>query len=99
MKKISLIGAGQIGGTLAHLIGIKEIANEVIEQFVVDPLRAWQISIALDASEFRDPYVSYTSSTVFRVFPHSRSRLPFRVILLASTKPNESSIKKPVRLC
>ena len=30
MKKISLIGAGQIGGTLAHLIGIKELADEVI---------------------------------------------------------------------
>ncbi len=30
MKKIALIGAGQIGGTLAHLIGIKELANEVV---------------------------------------------------------------------
>ena len=29
-KKISLIGAGQIGGTLAHLIGIKELVEEVI---------------------------------------------------------------------
>jgi len=30
VKKISLIGAGQIGGTLAHLIGLKEVANEVV---------------------------------------------------------------------
>ena len=30
MKKISLIGAGQIGGTLAHLIGLKELASEVV---------------------------------------------------------------------
>ena len=30
MKKISLIRAGQIGGTLAHLIGLKELADEVI---------------------------------------------------------------------
>jgi len=29
-KKISLIGAGQIGGTLAHLIGIKELVKEVV---------------------------------------------------------------------
>ncbi len=29
-KKISLIGAGQIGGTLAHLISIKELADVVI---------------------------------------------------------------------
>ena len=30
MTKISLIGAGQIGGTLAHLIGTKELADEVV---------------------------------------------------------------------
>ena len=30
MKKISLIGSGQIGGTLAHLIGTKELVNEVV---------------------------------------------------------------------
>jgi len=29
-KKISLIGAGQIGGTLAHLLGLKEIVSEVV---------------------------------------------------------------------
>ena len=29
-KKISLIGAGNIGGTLAHLIGIKELADVVL---------------------------------------------------------------------
>jgi len=29
-KKISLIGAGQIGGTLAHLIGLKELADEIV---------------------------------------------------------------------
>ena len=30
MSKISLIGAGQIGGTLAHLLGLKEVASEVV---------------------------------------------------------------------
>lgn len=30
MKKITLIGAGQIGGTLAHLIGLKKLAGEVV---------------------------------------------------------------------
>ena len=29
-KKISLIGAGQIGGTLAHLIGLKQLVSEVV---------------------------------------------------------------------
>ena len=45
MKKISLIGAGQIGGTLAHLIGLKKLANEVvakhrlIESFLVEVMQ------------------------------------------------------------
>jgi len=30
MSKISLIGAGQIGGTLAHLIGTRELVSEVV---------------------------------------------------------------------
>ncbi len=30
MSKISLIGAGQIGGTLAHLIGLKELVDKVV---------------------------------------------------------------------
>ena len=30
MSKISLIGSGQIGGPLAHLIGLKELVDEVI---------------------------------------------------------------------
>ena len=29
-KKISLIGAGQIGGTLAHLITVKELGDVVL---------------------------------------------------------------------
>ena len=29
-KKISLIGAGQIGGTLAHLIALKGLADVVL---------------------------------------------------------------------
>ena len=30
MKKITLIGAGQIGGTLAHFIGLKKLVSEVV---------------------------------------------------------------------
>ena len=29
-KKIALIGGGQIGGTLAHLIGLKELGDVVL---------------------------------------------------------------------
>lgn len=30
--KIALIGSGQIGGTLAHLIGLKELGAEQAQQ-------------------------------------------------------------------
>ena len=37
-KKITLIGAGQIGGTLAHLISIKELADKsTISSFIFFP--------------------------------------------------------------
>ena len=29
-KKIALVGAGQIGGTLAHLVGLKELGDVVL---------------------------------------------------------------------
>ena len=48
MKKISLIGAGQIGGTLAHLIGLKELADEVI---VFDIARGIAKGKALDIAQ------------------------------------------------
>ena len=33
-KKIALIGAGMIGGTLAHLIGLKELGDVVLFDIV-----------------------------------------------------------------
>ena len=33
-KKIALIGAGNIGGTLAHLIGLKELGDVVLFDIV-----------------------------------------------------------------
>ena len=33
-KKIALIGAGQIGGTLAHLVGLKELGDVVLFDIV-----------------------------------------------------------------
>ena len=51
-KKISLIGAGQIGGTLAHLISIKELADVVLFDVAegVAKGKAWDIaqSTAID---------------------------------------------------
>ena len=33
-KKIALIGSGQIGGTLAHLVGLKELGDVVMFDIV-----------------------------------------------------------------
>jgi len=45
-KKISLIGAGQIGGTLAHLISIKELADVVLFDVVEGLAKGKALDIA-----------------------------------------------------
>ena len=49
-KKISLIGAGQIGGTLAHLISIKELADVVLFDVDEDMARGKALDIAQSTS-------------------------------------------------
>jgi len=49
-KKISLIGAGQIGGTLAHLISIKELADVVLFDVIEGVAKGKALDIAQSAS-------------------------------------------------
>ena len=49
-KKISLIGAGQIGGTLAHLIALKELANVVLFDVVEGIAKGKALDIAQSSS-------------------------------------------------
>ena len=49
-KKISLIGAGQIGGTLAHLISIKELADVVLFDVAEGLAKGKALDIAQSAS-------------------------------------------------
>ena len=49
-KKISLIGAGQIGGTLAHLICIKELADVVLFDIVEGIAKGKALDIAQSTS-------------------------------------------------
>jgi len=49
-KKISLIGAGQIGGTLAHLIGLKELADVVLFDVATGIARGKALDIAQSSS-------------------------------------------------
>ena len=46
-KKITLIGAGQIGGTLAHLIALKELADVVYVCFQFASVMDWDLDEAL----------------------------------------------------
>ena len=49
-KKISLIGAGQIGGTLAHLIGLKELADVVLFDIALGAAKGKALDIAQSSS-------------------------------------------------
>tara|TARA_Y100000590_G_scaffold453999_1_gene600037 strand:+ start:1549 stop:2496 length:948 start_codon:yes stop_codon:yes gene_type:complete len=49
-KKISLIGAGQIGGTLAHLISIKELGDVVLFDVVENLAKGKALDIAQSTS-------------------------------------------------
>jgi len=49
-KKITLIGAGQIGGTLAHLIGLKELADIVLFDVVSGIAKGKALDIAQSSS-------------------------------------------------
>ena len=49
-RKISLIGAGQIGGTLAHLIGLKELADVVLFDVVSGIAKGKALDIAQSSS-------------------------------------------------
>ena len=49
-KKISLIGAGQIGGTLAHLISIKELADVVLFDVAASMAKGKALDIAQSTS-------------------------------------------------
>jgi len=49
-KKISLIGAGQIGGTLAHLIGLKELGDVVLFDVVSGIAKGKALDIAQSSS-------------------------------------------------
>ena len=48
-KKISLIGAGQIGGTLAHLIALKELADVVLFDVAEGLAKGKALDIALSS--------------------------------------------------
>ena len=49
-KKIALIGAGMIGGTLAHLIGLKELADVVMFDILEGMPQGKSLDIAQSSS-------------------------------------------------
>jgi len=62
-KKISLIGAGQIGGTLAHLIALKELADVVLFDVAEGIAKGKALDIAQSSSiDGFDVHISGTNS-------------------------------------
>ena len=57
-NKIALIGAGQIGGTLAHLIGLKELGDVVM----FDVMEGIPQGKALDIANLHRSMISTRSS-------------------------------------
>ena len=62
-KKISLIGAGQIGGTLAHLIAIKELGDVVLFDVAEGLAKGKALDIAQSSGA-----VSYTHLTLPTIY-------------------------------
>ena len=54
-NKIALIGAGQIGGTLAHLIGLKQLGDVVLFDIIegIPQGKALDIAAILAGRRFR----------------------------------------------
>ena len=70
-KKITLIGAGQIGGTLAHLIALKELGDVVLFDVAAGIAKGKALDIA-QSSPVNDCLL-YTSPSPR---DRTRSRMP-----------------------
>ena len=69
-KKIALIGAGQIGGTLAHLVGLKELGDVVL----FDIAEGVPQGKASTSPSPRRSTVSTPTTAARRTMPTSRAR-------------------------
>ena len=70
-NKIALIGAGQIGGTLAHLIGLKQLGDVVI----FDVVEGVPQGKSLDLAE-ASPVEGFDAKLIGRQSATKRSRAP-----------------------
>ena len=62
--KIALIGAGMIGGTLAHLVGLKELGDVVLFDIAEGTPQGKSLDIAqlLEADEMRERAADHASA-------------------------------------
>ena len=67
MKKISLIGAGQIGGTLAHLIGLKELVDEVVLFDVASGIAKGKALDIAQSSQLMDLMLSFQELIIMKI--------------------------------
>ena len=66
-KKIALVGAGNIGGTLAHLIGLKELADveliDIAEEITQGKALDLSQSSSIELLTFHPNFLSFLLST------------------------------------
>ena len=90
MKKISLIGAGQIGGTLAHLIGLKELVDEVVLFDVASGIAKGKALDIAQSSSVDGFNVKFSGTDNFPVL--RKSTTDFETT--APSRPNSSNRKR-----
>ena len=97
-KKITLIGAGQIGGTLAHLISIKELGNVVLFDVAEGLAKGKALDIAQSTSvDGSNVNLIGTNSTYMRCFrcvpqpPESRCPALLILLMFSPTSDHDSS--------
>ena len=66
-KKITLIGAGQIGGTLAHLIALKELGDVVLFDVAAGIAKGKALDIAQSSpiNKFNIKQLNYSNKLMF----------------------------------
>ncbi len=101
--KIALIGSGQIGGTLAHLIGLKELGDVVMFDIAEGVPQGKALDIA-QASPVDGFDAAYTGANTYEALDNAnvcivtagvpRKRSPRRLTVLTRTTPERIRTKR-----
>ena len=92
MKKISLIGAGQIGGTLAHLIALKELGNVVLFDVAEGLAKGKALARSIDAEFLRYIAGTHHVSEAFKKVGIQKSHDKAWIVYLPEYEENDGEL-------